>query len=266
MNLIRAYCGTLLFFLLAGNQLFAQNASIQAMSWDKNMRIHIKMQNDSIHILSVDNLHHAKSQLNATNPVYYPVSLSEEFIKKLEGQKFLHESDSSINDDSDEYSTLWNAVHSRLGGGWEHFVNCFLFALESNTIRIDHQLMKRPDSKWKPSPMTETYRRTKKWEYYVPVNQKYAIKEYKRKVKENSLGNLNLLPKEFIALFLNTNNSKYNKMIRAGNRREKAKVDLVKILLGANYLGRSQILYLSNGVFTSSFKYSSLLLPSVIII
>jgi hypothetical protein len=125
--------------------------------------------------------------------------------------------------------------------------------------------MKRPESKWKPKPMTESYKRTRKWEYYVPVNQKYAIREYKKKKANNNLGDLKDIPDDFIRLFLSTNNSDYEAMRKNPLKKDQAKIDLIKILLGANYLGEAQIKYIKSMVLKSMAQYAENKLPSVII-
>jgi len=125
--------------------------------------------------------------------------------------------------------------------------------------------MKRPETNWKPKPITESYKRTRKWEYYVPVNQKLAIKEYKIKKSKNELGHLVDVPQEFITLFLNTSQSDYEKMKLEKRKREFAKIDLIKILVGANYLGETQIKYIKSMVLKAMVDYANNQLPSVII-
>jgi hypothetical protein len=132
-------------------------------------------------------------------------------------------------------------------------------------LDITAPLMKRPESKWKPSPMTESYKRTKKWEYYVPVDQKLANKEYKIKKSKSDLGHLNDVPSEFIDLFLKTSQSEYEQMKQMPRNRKKAQIDLVKILVGANYLGETQIKYIKSMVLKSMVDYAEDQLPSVII-
>jgi hypothetical protein len=113
--------------------------------------------------------------------------------------------------------------------------------------------------------MTESYKRTKKWKYYVPVNQKLAIKEYKIKKGNENLAHLNDVPTEFINLFLSTKQSEYEQMNFNYRKRDKAKIDMIKILVGANYLGEIQIKYIKSMVLKSMVDYAEDQLPSVII-
>jgi len=258
----------LLFLLvLLSVNLSAQNSSsVREMSWDSNFKIKVKLANDSLHILDVEKLHHSSGKISVSSPVYYPVALTQNFVEQLKGKAFETEKEDTGNIGKVKYTTLWNAVHSRIGGGWGHFLNCFLFALETNQLNVKAPLMMRPEKRWKPKPVTESYKRTKKWKYYIPVNQKLAIKEYYKRKKKDQLGDVKLLPEEFIQLFLNTNNSEYEKLRKSNDHKTRAKIDLVKILLGANYLGETQILYMSTAVLKSAIKYSANLMPSVIVL
>ena len=113
--------------------------------------------------------------------------------------------------------------------------------------------------------MTESYKRTKKWEYYVPADQKLAIKEYKLKKRNNNLGHLNDIPQSFIDLFLDTRQSEYEEFSIGNKKREKAKIDLIRILVGANYLGETQIKYIKSMVLKAMVDYAEEQLPSIII-
>jgi hypothetical protein len=125
--------------------------------------------------------------------------------------------------------------------------------------------MERPKTSWKPKPATTTYLRTKNWKYYVPLDQKSAKKEYLLKEKENSLANLQDLPKDFIHLFLETNNREYIKMVERHDYKSQSKIDLVRLLLGSNYLGDAQISYIKTMVMKSVLQYSYNQLPSIIV-
>ncbi|MFP4024414.1 MAG: hypothetical protein ACLFVR_07790 [Thiohalospira sp.] len=241
---------------------FAQN--IQQMRWDKDFSIHITLANDSNYIMNLEELHHTDiSGQQSESFTYLPTRLDNEFVQRLKGKKI--DTANLIYEKNEPDKTLWSALHHSLGGGWVHFVNCLLYSIESGYLDIMAPLMKRPESKWKPKPMTESYKRTKKWEYYVPVNQKYAIKEYKKKKSENNLGDLKDVPEDFIQLFLNTKNSEYEAMRKNHLKKEQAKIDLIKIMLGANYLGETQIKYIKSMVLKAMAHYAEDKLPSVII-
>lgn len=253
---------TFLSFALLINWSFAQN--IQQMRWDKDFSIHITLANDSNYIMNLEELHHTNmTGQQSESFTYLPTRLDDEFVQRLKGKKIDTTTLEQEKNESDK--TLWSALHYSLGGGWVHFVNCLLYSIESGYLDIMAPLMKRPESKWKPKPMTESYKRTKKWEYYVPVNQKYAIREYKKKKREDNLGDLKDVPDEFIQLLLNTKNSEYEAMRRNPLKKDQAKIDLIKILLGANYLGETQIKYIKSMVLKAMAQYAENKLPSVII-
>ncbi|RLD56789.1 MAG: hypothetical protein DRJ01_14755 [Bacteroidetes bacterium] len=252
--------------------LFAQNElhpqPISDMKWGVDYNIHIKLSNDSNYIFDVSALYHSKTSINdSLNDVtYYPVSLDRDFVNQLKTNKINSNNDTIKNiADSASNSTLWSALHTSIGGGWIHFINCTLYSLESQQLSITAPLMKRIKSQWRPKPMTESFKRTRKWEYYVPVNQKYAIKEYKIRKRKNQLADINSVPPDFIELFLKTNNKKYNQLRKEHKYNKLAKIDLIKILLGANYLSKIQIEYIRSCVLNSVLQYSVNQLPSVII-
>ncbi len=253
---------TFLSFAFFINWSFAQN--IQNMRWDKDFSIHITLANDSNYIMNLEELHHTKmTGQQSESFTYIPTRLDDEFVQRLKGKKIDTTTLEQEKNESDK--TLWSALHYSLGGGWVHFVNCLLYSIETGYLDIKAPLMKRPESKWKPKPMTESYKRTNKWEYYVPVNQKYAIREYKKKKREDNLGDLKDVPDEFIQLLLNTKNSEYEAMRRNPLKKDQAKIDLIKILLGANYLGETQIKYIKSMVLKAMAQYAENKLPSVII-
>lgn len=251
-------------FLIVKIQI-AISQNIEKMQWDKDFQIHITLANDSNFILDIKELHHTNvSDEQSSSFTYLPTRLDNDFVQKL---KQTEVDTSTVDKDtcSESNKTLWSALHSSIGGGWVHFVNCLLYSLETGYLDIKAPLMKRPESNWKPKPMTESYKRTKKWEYYVPVSQKLAIKEYKIKKSNNTLGHLNDVPKEFIELFLRTSHSEYEEMKLLPRNKKKAQIDMVKILVGANYLGETQIKYIKSMVLKAFAKYADDQLPSVII-
>jgi hypothetical protein len=163
------------------------------------------------------------------------------------------------------YKTLWSALNAKLGGGWVHFINCLAYALETKKLDLKEPILKRSVTSWKPNPETESWKHTKDWDYYIPLNQKLAIKEYKARKKNKQSDDLNCLPKSYIDLFLHTNQRKYDKLKAKGKDKVIATIDLVRIMLGSNYLGGPQITYISNAVLNAVKSYSSGLLPSVLI-
>jgi hypothetical protein len=256
----------IIFFLIPG-LLYGQSdlkfSRISEMKWELDYEVYIKMKNDSTYIYDIRQLFHIKDYPSDTTVdfIFYPVNLGEEYINYL--------TDSSVNAnkniDTRSYSTLWGALHESLGGGWVHFINCLLYALETRQMDLTAPLMKRPATKWKPDPVTDSYKRTKKWEYYIPVDQKLAIKEYKLRLKRNEPGDLRNIPKEYIKLFVKTNNNKYSELIENKEFNSVAKIDLVKILLGANFLSEAQIDFIRNQVLNSVRNYSLNKIPSILI-
>lgn len=244
---------------------FVYSQGIENMKWDKDFQIHITLANDSNYILDIKELHHTNiAEDGSSSFTYLPTRLGNEFVDKL---KHAELDTGIINNQSisENNKTLWSSLHTSIGGGWVHFVNCVLYSLETGYLDVTAPLMIRPESSWKPKPMTESFKRTKKWKYYVPVDQKLAVKEYKIKKSNNNLGHLNDVPEEFINLFLKTKQSDYEQMKMKLNKRDKAKIDMIKVLVGANYLGETQIKYIKSMVLKSIADYSDDQLPSVII-
>lgn len=232
-------------------------AQVAEMKWELDYQIYLKLANDSNYTYDIREAFHVKNHKEefTSDFVFYPVNPGEQFAKEIPSTK----------SNTEEYSTLWNALHAKIGGGWIHFSNCIAYAIETGKLDLMSPLMKRPESNWKPKPMTDTYRRTKDWDYYVPVTQKNAQKEYQAKLKSGNIGDINSLPASYVDLFLNTSQKKYDELISAEKKDIIAKIDLVKVILGANYLGNAQITYMSNAILESVQAYSSNMLPSVII-
>jgi hypothetical protein len=234
------------------------------MHWDKDFYIHITLANDSNYIMDIEELHHTSmTEQESESFTYIPTRLDDEFVQRLKGKQI----DTTVNEYTKDASdkTLWSALHQTLGGGWVHFVNCLLYSLETGYLDITAPLMQRPETNWKPKPMTDSYKRTRRWEYYVPVHQRYAIREYKKKKSNNNLGDLKDIPDDFIQWFLNTSNKEYESMRKSSLKKELAKIDLIKILLGSNYLGEAQIKYIKGMVLKAMAQYAENKLPSVII-
>jgi hypothetical protein len=218
-------------------------------------------------MLDVNQLHHTDKRYGEEfkNYTYYPARLSDEFVNQLKEIKLKQlegETDSTKEASS---KTLWSSLHHLLGGGWAHFINAILFSLEKDYLNLEAPLLKRPETNWKPKPITESYKRTRKWDYYVPINQRHAQKEYKIKKQKGELGNIEDIPGDFVDLFLETNNWEYRRMKKKGETRKLAKIDLVKLLVGANYLGKAQIEYIKTMVMKAINDYAKNELPSVII-
>lgn len=242
---------------------------IADMKWGADFNIHIKFSNDSTSIYDVQALHHSssKNNLSQSAATYYPVNLDTEFINSLKDRKiesFVEDTVIKQNKNANR-QTLWSAIHYNIGGGWIHFINCLVYAFESNSLSLTSPIMQRPESNWKPNPITESYKRTKKWKYYAPVSQKLAIKEYKIKEKQKDLGDIPMLPAQFNELFINTTDKNYKKLVANNKLHEKAIIDMVKLLVGANYLGQEQINYIASSIRSSILKYNTNNLPPVII-
>ncbi len=241
---------------------------IRSMKWGSNLKINLQLSNDSSYILNVDQLPHSDKEFGKQfqQYTYYPATLSEDFINKLKEIKIEKTKDTVKSTSSDK--TLWSALHDFIGGGWPHFMNTILYAIEKDYLDLKAPLMKRPETDWEPDPETESYKRTKKWEYYVPLNQRHAHDEYEIKKENGNLGGLKYVPKSFIELFLDTGNWKYKRMKKKDDKETKrklAKINMVKLLLGANYLGKPQIEYIKSMVLKAMNDYSKDELPSIII-
>jgi hypothetical protein len=242
--------------------------TIRDMRWGSGDNIIVTMENDSGYVLDINSLFHSEGKVVATETyTHYPVVLGENFINQLKEKNISTDTLAFDNaTQTTKYKTLWSGVHATLGGGWVHFVNCMLYSLESGQLQLTAPLLKRPVSNWKPKPMTESYKRTRKWEYYVPVSQKQAIKEYKIREKEGKLGDLVNIPNEYIDLFLATNDREYDELIKNRAYLTTSKIDLVKVLLGAQYLGIPQIHFIKSMMLKSVVQYSlKNPVPSVII-
>lgn len=235
--------------------------AVAEMKWELDYGIYLKMANDSAYTFDIRGLFHVKDEKSMTNDefVLYPVGLGEEYVNGI----------TTMNPEgaspAGTHNTLWSALYAAVGGGWVHFNNCLLYALETRHLQLTAPLMKRPATKWKPDPVTETYLRTRQWEYYVPVDQKDARKEFEIRRKNNQLGDINSIPDSFIELFLSTRNKEYKKLLKHKETRQTAQIDLVKLILGVNYLGEAQISYIRSAVLNAIKNYSANKLPAVVV-
>ncbi len=254
--------------LFTSGCLYAQK-SISDMKWGLDFKLHIKLSNDSNYVMDVKGLYHTGGIFVDTSDqasTYYPVALDQEFINYVKNNKLVF--DPKKGSDSLAVSpvkTLWSALHADLGGGYIHFINCLIYSLESQQLSLIDPIMKRPVSRWRPKPMTESYRRTQKWDYYIPFNQKQAQKEFRSRKRENDLRDLQGVPGSFIQLFNSTSQREYNELKKEQKRNLVAQIDLVRLLLGAKYLGDNQIQFIRSKVISSVLRYSLNTLPSVII-
>mgnify|MGYP007069908343 FL=1 len=260
--------------LLITASALAQKNEISSMRWGADFNIHITFSNDSTSILDVRGLYHSTSTMpqmavGSEEVTYYPVTLDPDFVDALKSKRlesFGADTTTALKfSDTTRAKTLWSALHGEIGGGYIHFINCLIYSLESKSLNLYSPFYRRPKSKWKPKPMTESYRRTCKWEYYCPDNQKLAQKEYYLKEKNGELGDIKLLPKSFIELFLTTNQKQYEQFAANGETNKVAIIDMMRLLLSANYLGIDQITLIQGAVSKSIIKYSMNSLPSVII-
>lgn len=256
---------------LAAHEVFAQQVlqpTIAAMRWGADYKLHVKLANDSDYVIDVSGLYHAGKDIfvdtTDNTATYYPVTLDREFVEYIKSKRIYDDSKTDSTQYT-SYKTLWSALHGNLGGGYIHFINCLVYALESQNLRLTDPILMRPQTKWKPKPMTQSYKRTRKWAYYYPDNQKLAHDEYKKRKKENDLKDLQGVPQPFIDLFLKTNQAEYESMVRARQNRQVAQIDLVKLLLGAKYLGEDQIRHISARVLIAVMRYNVNTMPSVII-
>lgn len=241
--------------------------TVKEMRWTPDFKLQVRLSNDTSQVLDVKALQHSGSVQDAisqSEATYYPVSLDQEFIKVLKEKKV--EMDRAVMDTSIKSSnqTLWSALHLSLGGGYIHFINCMMYALESGHLNLSDPIMQRPVSKWKPNPMTESFKRTRKWSYFIPNNQKLAQKEYKAQKKNNEHRDIMVLPADFRDIFLATSEKNYLAMKAKGNKKEVAKIDIIRMLLGSKYLGESQIKFIKAKVLNAISQYSANNLPSVV--
>lgn len=247
-------------------QVLPGSSFIKEMKWGIDYQINLTLANDSNYIVNINDLVHSNTgNTTATSKefVYYPVMLARDFVDKLKNTSNI--AMDSTHTPGGKPVSLWGALHTSLGGGWVHFVNCLQYSLEKQYLSLSAPLMERPKTNWKPKPATPTWKRTHQWTHYVPIDQKHAHKEYKLKKEEHNLANLQHVPAEFIQLFLSTNNKEYKNIVATRDFRTQSKIDLVKLLVGANYLSNVQISYIKSMVLKSVVQYSFNQLPTIIV-
>ncbi len=260
----------LVFTCIAASAQNAGQPKISEMKWGLDYNLHIKLSNDTNYVMDVRGLYHTGKNLfidtTDQSTTYYPVTLDDEFIQFLKDQK-LNGKDEIRADSSQtgQLRTLWSALHKSLGGGYVHFINCLIYTLESNQIYFTDPIMRRPASNWKPKPMTESFKRTHKWEYYIPYDQKQAKKEFRKRKADDDLKDLQGIPSSFIELFQKTSQKQYEQFRMDQKKQMVSQIDIVRLLLGAKYLGKEQIQYIQSKVLTAVLRYNINTLPSVII-
>jgi hypothetical protein len=262
-----------MLLVLTCSVVIAQNAGqpkISEMKWGLDYNLHIKLSNDTNYVMDVRGLYHTGKNLfidtTDQSTTYYPVKLDNEFIQYLKDQKFSGRDEiKADSNNTSQTKTLWASLHKSLGGGYVHFINCLIYSLESNQLYLNDPIMRRPISSWKPKPMTKSFRRTHKWEFYIPYDQKKAKKEFRKRKVEDDLKDLMGIPSNFIELFKNTNQKQYEKFRVEQKKQVVSQIDIVRLLLGAKYLGKDQIQYIQSKVLTAVLRYNINTLPSVII-
>jgi len=231
---------------------------VKVMKWGLDYTIRLELSNDSIYVLNVKDLYQTDQTTASSEITYFPVNLNKEFLEQFKEVK------STVKED-ENLDNLFKAVHAAVGGGWAHFINSILYSLETNQLNLVSPEMTRPVTDWKPDPITESYLRTKNWKFYVPMEQKQAKKEYKARKKTNQMAELEGIPQEFTDLLLSTSEKKYQALKTTGQTEKVARIDMVKIMMGSNFMSKDQIKYIRNSVAKAIQEYSIYSLPSVII-
>lgn len=269
---MKRFCISILcvFALATASAQNVGQTKISEMKWGLDYNLHIKLSNDTNYVMDVRGLYHTGKNLfidtTDQSTTYYPVKLDGEFIQYIKNQKLSGGDENEIDStQKSQPKTLWSALHKSLGGGYVHFINCLIYTLESNQLYLTDPIMKRPVSDWKPKPMTESFKRTRKWEFYIPYNQKAAKKEYKKRKADNDLKDLVGIPTTFIDLFYKTNQKQYELYRFEQKKQAISQIDIVRLMLGAKYLGKEQIQYIQSKVQTAVLRYNINTLPSVII-
>ena len=238
------------------------------MKWGRDYNLHVKLSNDSNYVMDVRGLYHTGDQVfdpDNENATYYPVSLDEEFINYIKHRKLEQENQFSVDSLSKQQpKTLWSALNRTLGGGYIHFVNCLVYSIESNHLYLADPIMKRPITTWKPKPQTKRTSEPKIGNTTSLTTRNWPLKSTKSE-KEGDLRDLQGVPGKFIDLFLNTSQKEYDQLRQENKRMILAQIDLVRLLLGAKYLGADQINFIQNRVTTAVLLYSLSNLPSIII-
>jgi hypothetical protein len=235
---------------------------VKEMRWGVDNKIYLTMGNDSVIVLKENTLfHNADTVANTTGFTFLPAGLSQSYVNSVS------RTDSVTSDSiSSKAITLWSALHHNLGGGWPHFVNAILYALETKKLDLTAPILRRPKSSWKPENPSEAWLRTHEWEYYLPLDMKEAQREYNWRLSLKRNDDLSHLPEDYITEMLSTSRSGYKRLCKDENWAAVARIDLVKLFLGVNYLGTAQVKYIANRVQKAAVYYRPTRLPQVLIL
>jgi hypothetical protein len=232
---------------------------IREMKWGLESTISLTMANDSVYAINIDDIFQTDQNPNSIEEaIYFPVGQSYDCIEKYKNNNISKDDDKNLDN-------IYNAVHSVTGGNFAHFLNLVMYSLQTYQLDLKAPEMMRPITKWRPSPVTESYIRTKRWKYYVPVDYKNAKKEYEFRKKKNKMAELEGIPMAFIRRSNKTKDAKYYKLSNLGYNDLTAEIDLVRLMLGSNFLGKEQIRYIRNSVLQAVSEYKIYDLPSLII-
>lgn len=238
------------------------SGDIKELKWGMNYQVYLYLTNDSSVVLNLQDMPRPSKDTAAREQfTFLPVNLDNRYVS------FLRERNQGFSaglTDTVKAETLWGSIHEGLGGGWIHFLNCVRYSLETGMLDPRAPLMKRPETKWKPDPPTESWKRTRKWKYYIPETQKLAHREYKATLAEGRLDLIQGIPADYLELFLSTNDARYRKLIQAKKVDELARINLVKLLLASKYMGKAQLSYIRTQVLKSAMQFPARTLPTMI--
>lgn len=263
------FTGVLIFLTVCSSfgQAMMNRPAIREMRWSGNYELYLFLSDDSTIVLNTKDLPHIQVLLPDSRQeqlTLLPAGLDNGYVHFLQKQAGA----AAVADTARKSSrlvTLWGSLHESLGGGYVHFIHCLQYALETGYLDLKSPLMKRPETHWRPRPATETWKRTRKWKYYTPDNQKNAIREYKLQLREGKAEVLAGIPEEMISFFLTTSDREYAKLEQRKNYRKKAEIDLIRLLLGSAYLGDVQISYIRTMVMKAVTQFSVFRLPAIIL-
>ncbi len=249
----------LLTLLVLSAQAQPRKNVIREMKWGLESTISLTMANDSIYEINIEDVFQTDQSVNSSdNDIYFPVNLSYDYIEKFKNNGISKDEDANLEN-------IYRAVHSITGGSFAHFMNLMIYSLQTYQLDLKSPEMMRPITKWRPNPITESYVRTRRWKYYTPQEFKNAKKEYDYRKKHNNLVELEGIPMAFIRRSNKTKDTKYVKLSNLGYNDQTAEIDLVRLMLGSNFLGKDQIRYIRNCVLQAVSEYKIYELPSLII-
>jgi len=137
-RIFAAFLLLLSYYLPAHSQRPMTLPEVDEIKWELDYSIYLKMTNDSAYQYDIRELFHVKDEhMQASGEfVLYPVNLGEEYVY---GIAALNQGESVP---SASFKTLWGALHATVGGGWVHFNNCLLYAMETRYLDLTSPLMK----------------------------------------------------------------------------------------------------------------------------